>query len=343
MTEQLKPILEQVKDNQAVFDMFVKADSVINEMGFEKITVSISGGSDSDVMLDVVQKVDFNHKCQYINMNTGLEYQATKDHLKYLEDRYGIEIIRLKPKKPIPVVCKEFGQPFLSKMVSENLRRLQQVNFDWNTTDTFEEALLDYPKSKSPLKFWYNQHKTTKTDFDTSQFNINFHSYLKEYIQENPPMFKIDNVCCRYTKKDLIHDYQAKNGITLSLSGERKSEGGARSYKKTCTHINPDGISRYKPLFWITNDDKEWYEMKFNIIHSRCYTTYGLKRTGCVGCPYGSYHDNPNLAKAFEPNLAKACETVFKDAYAYTEAYYAYRKRKRLEKNADPDQMRMEI
>ena len=147
MTEQIKPILEQVKENQNVFDMFVKADSVINEMGFERISVSISGGSDSDVMLDVVIKVDFNHKCKYINMNTGLEYQATKDHLKYLEDRYGIEIVRLKPKKPIPVVCKEYGQPFLSKFVSEQIAILQKIGFDWTATDSYETLLERYKKA----------------------------------------------------------------------------------------------------------------------------------------------------------------------------------------------------
>ena len=156
---------------------------------------------------------------------------------------------------------------------------------------------------------------------------------------ENPPQFKINNVCCQYTKKDLIHEYSAKNNVQLNLTGERKCEGGIRSYFNSCTHINKNGISKYKPLFWLTNDDKEWYEKQFNIVHSRCYSVYGLKRTGCVGCPYGSYHDNPNLAKAFEPNLAKACETVFKDAYAYTEAYYQYRKRKRLEAKRDQDQI----
>ena len=32
---------------------------------------------------------------------------------------------------------------------------------------------------------------------------------------------------------------------------------------------------------------KEDFENYYNVTHSKCYTEYGLKRTGCVGCPYG--------------------------------------------------------
>ena len=342
MTEQLKPILERVKENQAVFDMFMKADSVINEMGFERISVSISGGSDSDVMLDVIQKVDFDKKCVYINMNTGLEYKATKDHLKYLEDRYGIEIIRLLPKKPIPVVCKEYGQPFLSKLVSERLHRLQESGFQWED-EPYEMLMKKYPKGSYALEWWCNKHSVTK-GYETTTFNINSKPFLKEFIVEHPPVFKINNVCCKYTKKGVANKYASSNNIQLQVIGERKSEGGQRGLHNSCTNIKRDGISKYKPLFWLTDDDKHWYESEFDIVHSRCYTDYGLRRTGCVGCPYGMFYENTRKITAFyEPKLSKACETVFKDAYAYTEAYYAYRKRKRLEKNADPNQMRLEV
>ena len=40
------------------------------------------------------------------------------------------------------------------------------------------------------------------------------------------------------------------------------------------------------PIFWYKDNDKQEFEKAFNITHSRCYTEYGFKRTGCVGCPY---------------------------------------------------------
>ena len=46
---------------------------------------SISGGSDSDIMLDMVHKLDESKKVHYVWLNTGLEYEAAKRHLKELE------------------------------------------------------------------------------------------------------------------------------------------------------------------------------------------------------------------------------------------------------------------
>ena len=80
-------------DNPTIFDGFVKANSVINHPAYSTIICSISGGSDSDIVLDICHKLDRDKKIIYVWFDTGLEYQATKEHLKYLEYKYGIEII----------------------------------------------------------------------------------------------------------------------------------------------------------------------------------------------------------------------------------------------------------
>ena len=97
------------------------------------IVCSISGGSDSDVMLDLLERSNkgLDKNITYVFFNTGLEYQATKDHLKELEKKYNIEIQVINAKTPIPITCKEYGQPFLSKQVSEFMMRLQKHNFQW--------------------------------------------------------------------------------------------------------------------------------------------------------------------------------------------------------------------
>ena len=94
-------------------DAIYKADGYIKT--HDKIAVSISGGSDSDIMADMIFKLDTEKKAEYIFMNTGLEYEATKRHLKDLENKYGIKIKEIKATKPIPMACKEHGLPFLSK------------------------------------------------------------------------------------------------------------------------------------------------------------------------------------------------------------------------------------
>lgn len=102
-------IEELIKDcpkNQTILDNLIRAWAIINKPIYKKIVCSISGGSDSDIMLDIIWRCDKDNKVDYVWFDTGLEYQATKDHLKYLEDKYGIEIIRQKAIKPIPLACK---------------------------------------------------------------------------------------------------------------------------------------------------------------------------------------------------------------------------------------------
>ena len=98
-------------------DSFYKARQVLNE-GYSRVAVSISGGKDSDIMLDIITKLLIDKsEVRYIWFDTGLEYAATKRHLDDLEEKYGITIERIKALKPIPLSCKEYGVPFLSKMV----------------------------------------------------------------------------------------------------------------------------------------------------------------------------------------------------------------------------------
>ena len=58
-----------------------------------------------------------------------VDAEKVVDYKAQLEQKYGIEIVRLKPDKSIPLCVKEYGVPFLSKYVSEQMMRLQKHNF----------------------------------------------------------------------------------------------------------------------------------------------------------------------------------------------------------------------
>lgn len=60
-----------------------------------------------------------------------MEYVATKEHIAFLEQKYDITIERVKPEKSIPTCVKQYGVPFLSKYVSEQMMRLQSHGFQW--------------------------------------------------------------------------------------------------------------------------------------------------------------------------------------------------------------------
>lgn len=308
------------KDDITIVDSFVKANSVINSPLYETILCSISGGSDSDVMLDLISRVDLNKKVKYVWFNTGLEYQATKDHLDYLEQKYNIEIIRERAIKPIPLTCKEYGQPFKSKFVSQMINLLQRNNFKWQDK-TYEELIKEYPNAKSAVAWWTNHRDVTK--FGYSMFNINYNKYLKEFLLANPPKFLISDKCCKYAKKDLAKYVIKKYNADLQIVGVRKVEGGIRSASyKNCYSINENNSDQYRPIFWYKNDTKERYEKKFNVKHSECYTKYGFTRTGCCCCPYGrELEDELEIVRLYEPNLYKAVNKVFKESYDYTRKY----------------------
>ena len=89
----LLEILEKTKDNLIISDAFTKADSVLNHKDYKNIACSVSGGADSDIMIDICEKIK-PHGVHYVWFDTGIEYQATKEHLKYLEEHYGITIER---------------------------------------------------------------------------------------------------------------------------------------------------------------------------------------------------------------------------------------------------------
>ena len=218
----MKEFLNTLPKSKEIVESFLVAKSKLENMNYSNVAISISGGSDSDVMLDMCHRMDKYNKLKYIWFDTGLEYQATKDHLKYLEDKYGITIEVGKHNKSIPTCCKEYGQPFLSKFVSEYISRLQHHNFKWEDR-SFEELYKEYPNCKVALNWWCNGHG------ENSKFNINRNRYLKEFMVENPPHFKISNKCCKYVKKDVAKRYKKENAIDLSLVGVRKAEGGARS------------------------------------------------------------------------------------------------------------------
>ncbi len=323
----LDSLLENCPKNQTIGDNLVRAWSKINNNLYDVILCSISGGSDSDDMLDICWKCDKDNKIEYIWFDTGLEYQATKDHLKYLQDKYGIEITRYRAEKPVPTCCKQYGQPFLSKQISEFISRLQRHNFLWED-ESFEILSREFPKCQAALKWWCNQWG------EKSKFNIGYNKYLKEFMIENPPDFLISNKCCHYAKKLVAKHAKEDSKCDLSIVGVRKAEGGARaSAYKNCFSSNDDRADEYRPLFWYKDSDKQEYDKHYGIVHSKCYTEYGLKRTGCAGCPFGrDFEEELEVIQKYEPKLFVAVNNIFGDSYAYTRKYREFCKMKDEEK-----------
>ena len=134
-----------IPENLEIYKSIMVAAKKINDPLYKKIMCSISGGSDSDIVLDIVSKVDFNKKVIYVFFDTKLEYEATKKHLRYLEEKYSIKIHWIEAKNQYQHAVKKYGQPFLSKQVSEWISRLQKHNFKWEN-EPFEALIKKISK-----------------------------------------------------------------------------------------------------------------------------------------------------------------------------------------------------
>jgi 3'-phosphoadenosine 5'-phosphosulfate sulfotransferase (PAPS reductase)/FAD synthetase len=159
-------------------DALFKTPQVLEK--FNSIAVGISGGADSDVVLDMIVRSGCDlSKVHFIFSDTGLELQATKNHLDELEKKYGVKIERIRAVKSIPTCCKDHGQPFLNKVVSMHIERLQSRGFKWED-EPFEVLVERYPHTISSLKWWCNKNPGVK-------FNIMNNKWLKEFLISTPP------------------------------------------------------------------------------------------------------------------------------------------------------------
>ena len=97
---ELNLLLENIK-NPIIGKSLITTFHKLNYDKYNKVMCSVSGGSDSDIVLDLVSKCDNNKIVHYYYFDTGLEYQATKEHIEFLQEKYNILIKTVKPKTPI--------------------------------------------------------------------------------------------------------------------------------------------------------------------------------------------------------------------------------------------------
>lgn len=310
---------------------------------------SYSGGADSDILLDLIERTRTAFHLppvDYAFFNTGLEMKATKDHVKAQAEKYGVQIRTVRPSKGNDIVSatRREGIPFVSKIMSGGLEQWQKKGVPLSVADEYEQAedkaakrqeLKErYPNCEQLLNFLCCCNAAGEPR-PNIQLVINSSAYMRDFIDECPPDFKISAHCCNCCKKDPAHKLQ--KGYDMVITGERRDEGGMRSVPRKdntalCFTETADGQYRLRPLYYVSDSDKAWYKEHYGIRYSDAYEVYGLTRTGCCGCPI-SYKAVDDLEKIrpYEPTLVKAAWNVFGKSYEYRAKYNAYKARRRAE------------
>ena len=306
---------------------------------------SYSGGADSDIMVDVIERtraVFSLPPIKYVFFNTGLEMRATKDHVKVTAAKYGIEIEECRPKIGIVTAARTYGIPFVSKIMSAGLSEWQKKGVPLSIAEEYEQAedkaakrqeLRErYPKCESVINFLCCCNSAGEPR-PNIQLVINSSKYMRDFIGECPPDFQISAKCCDYCKKQLAHRVQ--KGYDMIITGERRAEGGMRSVPRKdntalCFGETASGQFRLRPLYYVTDADKAWYKDYYGVRYSDAYEVYGLTRTGCCGCPISHKAvDDLELIRPYEPNVVKAAWNIFGKSYEYRAKYNEYKEARR--------------
>jgi 3'-phosphoadenosine 5'-phosphosulfate sulfotransferase (PAPS reductase)/FAD synthetase len=254
-----------------------------------KVSVSISGGKDSAVLLDLARRCFPDIETVYVN--TGLDFPEVR---KFAMDTPNVTV--LQPKMRFDEVVREYGWCFPSKDVSHTIYYARKGS-QW-AIDRFNGVNADGSPSK-----WRQSH------------------YAKwKYLVDSP--FIISARCCAVMKEEPLEKHRRETGKhpivgTMAVESERRKQAWL---KTGCNNF--DGKTPVsKPLsFWRTQDILEYIRMTGIPIASvygeiledkkgQLYTS-AEQRTGCVFCPVGCHRDKINRFQRMQqthPKLYDYC------------------------------------
>lgn len=289
---------------------YARIENTIGKMDYYlethgKISISTSGGSDSDVITHMIATYFRKHldKIDFVNLDTGFEYEATKEHLKETEDRYGIRIRTIKSVGVVSAIKKE-GVPIVSKRFS---RDVYGASRGWQSCiDSLKRV-----RSRAGGVRQYGYSSTLRA--------------IANYCLENK--IRVSDICCRMAKEIPLKKDQKENGADLIITGERRAEGGRRATAhQDCFEEQKTGADKYMPLYFWDDETKWGYIDQEKIAVSKCYTLYGMKRTGCCGCPFGSEtHAELEALKTYEPKKYKAVMNIFGESYRIMDMFHLHK------------------
>ena len=251
-----------------------------------KAICSYSGGADSDILIDLIERTRtvFNlPPVHYAFFNTGLEMKATKDHVRAISKKYGVEIVEHYPKINIVMSARKYGIPFVSKIMSAGLSEWQKKEIPLSIAEEYEQAkdksakrkeLKErYPKCESVINFLCCCNSAGEPR-QNIQLVINSSKYMRDFISEYPPDFQISAQCCDFCKKQVAHMVQKE--YDMIITGERRDEGGMRSVPRKdntalCFTETSSGQYRLRPLYYVSDKDKTWYKELYGIRYSDAY------------------------------------------------------------------------
>ena len=254
-----------------------------DKINFEDYYLSYSGGKDSHLLYWFIKEYLKDDKIKIVGINTYMEHPQIR---KRIYDN--CDIVLLPTMKPFEIKEK-YGIPCFSKEQDFYI-------YYWQNS---------IRKGKEPSKTIKEKiYGTYHTGFVLSK-------KAREYVLSGNA-HKITHLCCHYLKKEPARKFEKQTGLKPIL-GVRGNESALRK-KQYTSCFTKEG--KFTPLWDLEDDlfDKIYAKYKIEIPDVYNY----VKRTGCMGCPYGSYkHDTEKELALLNGGQKKFVCEYFKESYDF--------------------------
>lgn len=243
--------------------------------------LSYSGGKDSHFLYWFIKEYLKRDDIKIVGINTYMEHPEIRERILNNSD------IVLYPKlKPLEIKEK-YGIPCFSK---------EQDFYIYY----YQNAIR---KGKKPSKTIQEKiDGTYRTGYCISK-------KAKNYLLSGKA-HKITHLCCYYLKKKPAHDFEKESGLK-SILGIRENESVMRKQQyKTCFTKN----GKFTPIHDLSDELLDKIYEKYQIEIPKVYDY--VCRTGCMGCPYGSWKgDTEKELQLINDNQKKFVSEYFKESY----------------------------
>ena len=243
--------------------------------------LSYSGGKDSHFLYWFIKEYLKRDDIKIVGINTYMEHHEIRDRILKNSD------IVLQPKLKPFEIKEKYGSPCFSKMQDDFIDRYQRGS---RSKSVMERINGYYESGRSWTKYRLNNK-------------------AKELLLSGK-LHRVSPKCCKYLKKEPARQFEKETGLKAIL-GVRGGESVLRSSKyKTC--FTKD--KKFTPIHDLTDELLNKIYKKHNIEIPKVYNY--IQRTGCMGCPYGSYKgDTEKELSLINDNQRKFVCEYFKESY----------------------------
>ena len=264
-------------------DLKSKFRKLKNVGGYDKYYLSYSGGKDSHLLYWFIKEYSYPEfkDILIVGINTYMEHHEIRDRILKNSD------IVLYPKMKPMEIKEKYGIPCFSKMQDDIIDRYQRGS-----------------RARSTMERIYGVDSSGR---DWNRYKLN--NIAKTKLLDGT-LHKISPKCCKYLKKEPARYFEKEQGLKPIL-GVRGGESALRKSKYKSCFTND---KKFTPLHDLSDELLDKIYKKYDIEIPKVYD-YVL-RTGCMGCPYGSWkHDTEKELALLNKNQRKFVCEYFKESY----------------------------